>query len=132
MKENADFDSSLAYGQLGEQLLRQVAKSYLEYGEDAVEVKTDNKVSSTGRLYIEKESRGKPSGISTSKAKYWALVLDGGSYSRQVFVIIETDRLRELCRLSGKGNVKGGDSDTSRGYLISLPTLLKPLLTMTV
>ena len=93
----------------------------------AVEVKNDKLVSKTGNVYIEHECRGKSSGIAISTSPYWAIVLDGPNYKREVIVIIRATRLREICKQSGSRNVKGGDSNTSHGYLMSVVRLLRPL-----
>ena len=127
MKQDADFGKSLDIGLEGEKLLDQIAEAYRERGEDAVEVKNDQKVSETGYVYIERESRGKASGIDASNSPYWAIVLDGDKFKREVIVIIKTERLREICQHSDSGDVPGGGSDTSRGYLISPEKLVKSL-----
>jgi len=127
MDYDAIFDESLAVGLEGENLLRLIAKAYIGRGEDAVEVKNDQKVSDTGNLYIERQSRETISGIDASSVPYWALVLNGPEYKREVIVIIKTTRLREICQRSGYGNIQGGDSNTSRGYLIPVDKLVRPL-----
>ncbi len=121
------FDESLKIGSEGEELLRLIAKAYIARGESVVEVKNDKLVSKTGNVYVEHECRGKPSGIAISTSPYWAIVLDGPNYKREVIVIIRATRLREICKQSGYRNVKGGDSNTSRGYLMSVVRLLRPL-----
>jgi len=127
MKHDADFDDSLGIGLEGERLLRLIAEAYMARGEDAVQVKNDQKVSNSGNLYVERKSRGKVSGIDDSHSPYWAFVLDGDEFKRNIIVIIKTERLREICQRLGYGNVKGGNSDTSRGYLVPVDKLVKPL-----
>jgi len=127
MDYDAIFDESLAIGLEGEELLRLIAKAYMARGEDAVEVKNDQKVSDTGNVYIERESREAISGIDASSVPYWALVLNGPEYKREVIIIIKTTRLREICQRSGYGNIRGGNSNTSRGYLIPVKKLVRPL-----
>ena len=127
MKETANFGDSLRYGQLGEQLLTDIAAGYIRDGEDVVEVKTDWLVSKSSNVYVECESRGKPSGLATSAADYWAFILDGELYNREVIVILSRERLEEIIRSSGKRKVKGGDKNTSWGWNIPVTFLLKPL-----
>lgn len=127
MKHDSDFGKDLETGLEAERLLESIARAYMSRGEDAVQVKNDQKVSKTGNLYVERKSRGKASGIDDSHSPYWAFVLDGEKYKRDVIIIIKTERLREVCQRLGYGNVKGGNSDTSRGYLVPIDKLVKPL-----
>ena len=109
MKFNSDFRHDLEVGQLGEKLLADVLDN------KRLEVKKDLKAMKTGNVFIEYSSRGKRSGISTSEAEWWALIV-----SEDVIKLIKTERLKELCRpyLKTKRDVRGGDSDTSRGVLL--------------
>ena len=127
MKHDSDFPSDLETGKEGEELLKEIARAYLDGGESAVEVKNDRKVAEKGNVYIEKQSRGEFSGIDSSRSPWWAYVLDGPGYKREVIVIIKTERLREICNRSGFGNIRGGDSDTSTGYLIPVEKLVQCL-----
>jgi hypothetical protein len=54
-----------------------------------IEVKCDRIAVKTGNVYIEYESRGKPSGISTSQADYWVYKFDEESA-----VIFKTEALK--------------------------------------
>jgi hypothetical protein len=85
-----------------------------------VEVKTDYKATRTGNLFIEYESRGKPSGLSTSKADYWAFII-----SNEQIIIVETNKLKTLCRDNKLSRVNGGDSNTSKGVLLPLINIIK-------
>ena len=109
VKFNSDFRHDLEVGQLGEKLLADVLDNR------TIEVKKDLKAMKTGNVFIEYSSRGKRSGISTSEAEWWALIV-----SEDVIKLIKTERLKELCRpyLGTKRDVSGGDSDTSRGVLL--------------
>lgn len=82
---------------------------------EKIEIKEDQMVSKTGNLFIEIESRGKPSGILTSKADFY------------IFVAILKDTvdlfkipLKELKNMLSKGRLVGnaGDknSNTCRVY----------------
>ena len=78
MSKLSDFDLDLSVGHEGESLVNQL----LTNGK-TIEVKTDLKWKNTGNLYIEtvcwshNNSEWYPSGISTTKAEYWAFVLEG-------------------------------------------------------
>jgi hypothetical protein len=116
MEYNNDFRHDLQLGQMAEKWLGKVLS------DSTVEVKRDFMAGRTGRVFVEFESRGKPSGIATSEAEYWAFVLDGD----RVF-ILPTDRLKDICRANWARakKVSGGDSNTSRGILINTGDLVK-------
>jgi len=111
MKFNNDFRHDLEVGQLGEKLLADVLENR------TIEVKKDLKATQTGNVFIEYYSRGKKSGISTSEADWWALIV-----SEQVIKLVKTEYLKELCRpyIGTKRDVCGGDNDTSKGILLPI------------
>tara|TARA_R100001224_G_scaffold84243_1_gene53527 strand:+ start:524 stop:874 length:351 start_codon:yes stop_codon:yes gene_type:complete len=115
MKYNSDFSHDLELGQKGENLL---AKILLLKG-DKIEVKTDLQATQTGNVFIEYKSRDRLSGLSTSKAEYWAFLI-----SNEQIIIIETNKLKELCKTKGLRRVDGGDNNTSKGILIPLNKLI--------
>ena len=111
MKYNSDFKYDLAIGQNEEVWLGDLLRGA------KIEVKRDFKSSKTGNIFVEYECRGKPSGIATSEADYWAFILNG-----ERVVILPTEFLKDLCRIyydMGK-TTRGGDNDLSMGVL--LPT----------
>lgn len=79
------------------------------------EVKNDLQFSKTGNVAIEYVSRGKPSGISTSKADIWFYVLDG-------LYICNTGNLRAylIQHWDRYSRVKGGDEQTSQLILMKM------------
>jgi len=114
-RANKDFDINLAEGLAGESELVSILET--------VEVKTDFLTDTTGNVAVEYESRGEPSGISTTKAKYWAFKL----VNMGVIVLIETDKLKTICRQyfhEEERNVIGGDDDTSKMLLIPAGELI--------
>jgi hypothetical protein len=115
MKYNSDFSHDLELGKKGENLL---AKILLLKG-DKIEVKTDLQATKTGNVFIEYKSRDRLSGLSTSKADYWAFLI-----SNEQIIIIETNKLKELCKTKGLRRVNGGDNNTSKGILIPLNKLI--------
>ena len=70
MDYNSDFRHDLEVGQLSEKFLADLLENR------TIEVKRDFLAAKTGNVFVEYESRGKPSGIATSTADYWAFVLD--------------------------------------------------------
>ena len=115
MNYNNDFRYDLKLGQLGEKLLNEILNN------KKIEVKTDYKALNTGNLFIEYQSRNKPSGISISEADYYCFII-----SNEQLILIETKLLKEKCRLLLNTNrdVLGGDSNTSKGLLIKLKELI--------
>jgi hypothetical protein len=132
MKYNSDFKYDLELGQLGEGWIGKMLSS------KTMEVKFDFACYRTGNFFIEYESRGKPSGIATTKADYWMLIastekgLELKNQLRDIekddtmfCIMLSTDSLKELCRKKYfRKNVKGGDDNTSLGILIKSIDLL--------
>ena len=80
-----------------------------------VEVKFDNRSSKTGNIIIETASNEKPSGISTTKAKYW-VIYDGRDYNWFL-----TDNIRKCIKdynFKEREFVCRGDTKTKKAYLI--------------
>jgi hypothetical protein len=132
MEYNNDFKYDLILGQMGERFIGKLLT------DQTLEVKFDFECYRTGNFYIEYSSRGKPSGIATTTAKYWSLIaasehgrrlkdgLDSPTSEDILFsILIETERLKDLCRNKyERMDVRGGDSDTSIGVLIKAKNLL--------
>ena len=114
MNYNSDFKYDLKVGQVKEKELGEI------FRDKTVEVKTDLKAHKTGNVYIEYESRGKPSGIATSEADYYCLAFN------DVMELIESSKLKELCRgyFKTSRNRKGGDNNTSKGILLPIKDLI--------
>lgn len=110
MNFNSDFRYDLKVGQVYEQKLAELLSK-------KIEVKRDFKCLDTGNIFIEYESRGHKSGISTTEAEYWCYWL-----SEYHFVMVETQRLKIICRnyLNTKRDTIGGDMDSSKGILVPL------------
>ncbi len=89
--DHNDFYDNLEFAQRGEELVAELLQNkftdfkILDYNEDSecdivaevggkrvtIEVKEDVRTKDTGNVVIECESRGKPSGIMTTKADFW-------------------------------------------------------------
>lgn len=81
------------------------------------EVKHDMQAERTGNVAIETAYRGKPSGIITSRADFWAIVV-----GNQAFVA-ETPKLRATVLKGSFTEVRGGDGGASRVRLVPLDKL---------
>jgi len=113
MEYCSNFRYDLKVGQIAE---KQVADLLQD---KKIEVKRDLKAKTTGNLYIEYESRGKPSGISRSEADYWCFAFEN------LFIFIETTKLKEMIEPM-KGSTmdkRGGDKNSSKGILLPLERL---------
>ncbi len=110
MKHNSDFRYDLEIGLNFEtQLYEMLGKK--------IEVKRDMQCLETGNIFVEYESRNKPSGIATSEADYYCYFLN-----EKRCVIVEKDELKQMCRkyIKTTRDVLGGDSNTSKGILLPL------------
>ena len=115
----SDFDLDLETGKEGEEFVRS-----LRTGRLTVEVKRDLRWKDTGNLYIESQYWSKTgvwveSGISITKAAYWAFVLQGS------VLIVPTDVLKNVVSLWGKPIDCIIPPNPSRGYLVQPEDLLE-------
>jgi len=136
MKYDSDFNKDLNFGKEAEALTlktlkQKYPKAYIKKGyhkeydiivpeldNQTIEVKydrqTDGPDKHTGNLFVECESRGRKSGIETTTANwyfYWYSNLNK-------LVRVETNSLKKLIKENNFRKVNGGDSQTSKGYLI--------------
>lgn len=116
MNYNSDFKYDLAVGQEFE---NELAKALTN---STIEVKRDFKAMTTGNIFVEYESRQKPSGIATSEAEYYCWWLDDDRC-----FLIKTSKLKDKCRpyLKTNRDVLGGDNNTSKGILLPLQELTR-------
>jgi hypothetical protein len=113
MEYNSDFKYDLKLGQVKEKELGDI------FNEKKVEVKYDLQALKTGNVYVEYQSRGKPSGISTSQADYYCFCFE------KTYHLIKTDDLKIRCRsyLGTERDKDGGDNNTSKGILLPIKKL---------
>jgi hypothetical protein len=120
MSKLSDFDLDLSVGHEGESLVNQL----LTNGK-TIEVKTDLKWKNTGNLYIEtvcwshNNSEWYPSGISSTKAEYWAFVLEG------TVLIVPIEHLRRTITLYGHPITCNIEPNPSKGYLVQPDKILQ-------
>lgn len=80
------------------------------------EVKSDRLSAKTGNLCIEYECAGKPSGISTTQADYYAYFIIHGC--DQDLYLIPVECIKKLIAQGVYKKLKGGDGYRSRFYLV--------------
>lgn len=119
MNKLSDFDLDYSNGLVGENLV-----DALLGGGKTVEVKTDLKWKDTGNVYIEttcwshRKNEWYPSGLSASKADFWAFVLQGG------VVLVPTTQLKETVTRFGRAITCNIPPNPSKGYLITIENIL--------
>lgn len=122
MSKLSDFDIDLATGQEGEQLVKELLT-----GGKTIEVKTDLKWKDTGNLYIEticwshNNEDWYPSGLSATKADYWAFVINSGA------VMVPTEVLKSVVAVRGRAITCNIQPNPSKGYLIRVDDILEAL-----
>ena len=88
-----NFDIDLDFGKVYEEKVRKLFE-----GEGSIEVKTERDIwADTGNVAIEIRSRGKPSGISITDAKWWIQVftIDGDV---KFMLMFRVDKLRKAVK----------------------------------
>jgi len=115
MDYNGDFKYDLKVGQLKEKALGDIFEG------STIELKHDLKASSTGNVFFVYKSRGRSSGISTSQAKFYCFCIN------ESFILIPSETLKEKCRKywGTSRDIRGGDSNTSKGILLPIKELYK-------
>ena len=115
VKHTNRFDLDLKFGQEKENEL-QIAI------EGQVECKADRLCVKTGNVFLEIESRGKPSGIMVSTAKFYAICLVVEKRTNNIWVLIPTKILKKL--MKDYPIKAGGDNWSSKGHIIPKGDLL--------
>ena len=119
MKYSSSFTHDLNFGELAEDWVKNIFSEGTK-----VEVKSDTMAHITGNIFIEYESRGKPSGIATTDANYWIYKINELNFA----LIFDVIKLKEKLRYYFKNNMymkNGGDNNTSKGFLIPITQILK-------
>ena len=118
-----NFDIDLDFGKVYEEKIRELFE-----GDGSIEVKTERDIwADTGNVAIEIKSRGKPSGISTTEAKWWIhnFTIEGDIKFSMIFKV---DKLRKAIKHMYANElasiVKGGDNNTSELVLAPISTLI--------
>ena len=110
MKYNNDFKYDLKVGQTKEEELGNILN------DKKIEVKYDLKALQTGNVYVEYESRGKKSGLSTTEADFYCFAFG------DTFHLIDVKLLKSRCRkyFGTNRDKQGGDNNTSKGILLPI------------
>ena len=109
------FTKDLSYGKKHEKLVMKSMENF--------ELKTDRMAHKTGNVYVEFQSRGKDSGIRTSKSDTWIFKIVSKGDRHLFSVQIPLTRLKKLVSTDYR-IVPGGDNLTSSGYLVPLTDLI--------
>ena len=109
------FNKDLSYGKRHEKLVMKSMENF--------ELKTDRMAHKTGNVYVEFQSRGKDSGIRTSKSNTWIFKIVSAKDTHLFSVHIPLSRLRRLVSKDYRV-VPGGDNLTSKGYLVPIKDLV--------
>jgi len=121
MKYSSSFTHDLNFGEKAEDWINELFSNGKH-----IEVKNDRLIHKTGNLFIEYESRDKPSGLAMTTAEYWIYRLS----ELDSALIFPTKALKQVCRVYYKENLflkNGGDNNSSKGFLIPLTRLLNDI-----
>lgn len=117
---NSDFDIDLEFGQIFEKSLALILQ------DKKIEVKTErDKWKETGNIAIELYNHNKkaPSGLSVTKADYWATILVDDYKVESIHILPVSDLKKRVKELVSKGYgkiVMGGDFKASEMVLIPI------------
>ena len=118
---NPDFDLDLAFGESYEDSLAEI----LQKGK--VEVKTERDIwKTTGNIVFEIKCKDKPSGISKTKADYWAQILTYKNDIKSILLFPVPVLKAQLKHLLGKNiakTIKGGDNNESELIIVPLNSI---------
>jgi hypothetical protein len=115
----SDFDLDYGYGLQGENLVDALLR-----GANTVEVKRDRRWWDTGNIFIETEcyfqtsQSWEQSGLSVTKAEYWAFVLESG------VILVPTNHVKYAVKIFGRAITCDIEPNRSKGYLIKAEDLL--------
>ena len=115
MTHTNKFDLDLKFGQKKENELQKAL-------EGLIECKADRLCQKTGNIFVEVESRGKPSGINVTEATYQAYCLVKEKRKKDIWGLIPTDIVKKI--MVKYPIKKGGDNYTSKGHIIPKEKLL--------
>ena len=118
-----DWDISLEFGEHHENAVRRIFE-----GGNTIEVKADRAWHKTGNIAVEYKFRGNPSGLSTTKAEWWCVVLTNKINPRKsdAIFLCEVEKLRKhLKKIFHKvRRVNGGYKNASRLLLVPVEKFL--------
>jgi hypothetical protein len=113
------FDIDLDFGKVGEKVVEEMFE-----GDGTIEVKTEREIWKTSKnIAIEIRCRGKLSGISTTTAKTWIHMLDGGGGG---FIFPVKDLRNKIKKRQEDGKLRlvmGGDDNAAQLALLPIAEL---------
>tara|TARA_Y100001973_G_scaffold77813_1_gene114000 strand:- start:6667 stop:7083 length:417 start_codon:yes stop_codon:yes gene_type:complete len=123
MKHNSDFRYDLEIGKLHE---KEFGKLVTDLCTGKIEIKSEQDIwFETKNIFVEYESRGKPSGISTTQANHWVVSFyKNNNLCFTVSVPIKQMKAITKKYYLAKRITSGGDDNTSKGVLVPLHGLL--------
>ena len=114
-----NFDLDLNFGQIYEEKVRDIFE-----GDGSIEVKTERDIwQKTGNIAIEIRYRGKPSGISSTDAKWWINILsnDNDIETALMFKVEKLKKkIKQMVMLGMAKVVIGGDNNNSEIVLLPI------------
>ena len=114
-----NFDLDLNFGQIYEEKVRDIFE-----GDGSIEGKTERDIwQKTGNIAIEIRYRGKPSGISSTDAKWWIHILsnDNDIETALMFKVEKLKKkIKQMVMLGMARIVVGGDNDNSEIVLLPI------------
>ena len=114
-----NFDLDRNFGQIYEEKVRDIFE-----GDGSIEVKTERDIwQKTGNIAIEIRYRGKPSGISSTDAKWWIHILsnDNDIETALMFKVEKLKKkIKQMVMLGMARIVVGGDNDNSEIVLLPI------------
>ncbi len=120
LNDNSDFDLDLKFGKTHE---RKIAKLF-GIKEEQIEVKTERDWwARTGNLCIEVERRGKPTGISITKAKIWIHVLSKGN-KQMLRLVFDVGVLKKIVKKYKDNWKMVGDRKETKAVMIKFKDIL--------
>ena len=120
LNDNSDFDLDLKFGKAHE---RKIAKLF-GIKEEQIEVKTERDWwAKTGNLCIEVERRGKPTGISITKAKIWIHVLSKGN-KQMLRPVFDVGVLKKIVKKYKDNWKMVGDRKETKAVMIKFKDIL--------
>lgn len=116
VSERAKFDLDLEGGEEWEEHFQCIIAS------GKVECKRDKLTRKTGNVFIEYRCRGKPGGISVTKAEWWSIGIENENGDIETAILVSVPWLKDKCRklLGTDKDVRGGDDNASKGILLKL------------
>ena len=120
---NSDFDVDLKFGNKHEKKIGKL----LGLKAEEIEVKTErDSWDKTGNICIEIERRGKPTGLSITKAKVWVHVLAKGN-TQYLRLIFDVPKLKKLAKKFKDNWKMVGDRRETKAIMIPFKKIIYEL-----